>query len=150
MFETGPDGAQRLTRTWIIFFERLTKMSIEDSGGALGVGGPFVRTLLLKDTTVKNDVADHVPIFVAGTAVRIVGVLRRLITVDLVVRVNLDGSPLITLTIPAATAIDTPVEKTATFTPKAFGDLAVLSWDVLSSDGASDAAGICSVTVEWQ
>lgn len=139
MFETGPDGNSRLTRTWIIFFERL----------GLTPSGPYIRTLLLKDTTVGNDIADHVPIYVAGTAMRIVGVLRKTITAALTVRVNLDGTPLTTLTIPAATKVDTPVEGTA-FTPAGLGDLAVLSWDVVASDGSKDAAGVASFTTEWQ
>ena len=144
MFEQGPDGAPRLTRTWIIFFEKLQQRGIGAGGG------PYVRTLLIKNTAVGTDVADHVPIWVAGTAVRVVGVLRNAITSDLTVRVNLDGSPLITLTIPHTTAVDTPVVKTATFTPTSFDDLAVLSWDITASDGSTDPKGVCSLTVEWQ
>ena len=141
MFEQGPDGAARLTRTWIIFLERLTHLA--------GGGGPYVRTLLLKDTTVANDVADHVPIWVAGGAIRAIAVLRKAITADLQVRVNLDGAHILTLTVPHTTAVDKPVTSAA-FTTKDFGDIAVLSWDVLASDGSKDAGGVCSLTVEWQ
>lgn len=144
MFENSPSekGAifdWQLNRTWWIFFEKLAKKR----------GGPYIRTLLLKDTTVGNDIADHVPIYVAGTAMRIVGVLRKAITADLSVRVNLDGTTLTTLTIPHTTAVDTPVVGTSP-TPPALADLAVLSWDVTASDGSSDAAGVCSITVQWQ
>jgi hypothetical protein len=105
--------------------------------------------LLLKDTSVGDDIADHVPIWQAGTGVRVIGVLHYAITSDLVVRVKMNGMALITLTIPAATVVDTPVVAT-TFTPPGFADLAILSWDVLASDGSADRGGICSITVEWQ
>jgi hypothetical protein len=146
MFENSPSekGAifdWQLNRTWWIFFEKLARSS--------AAGGPYVRTLLLKDTTVGNNIADHVPIYVAGTAMRIVGVLRKAIAADLAVRVNLNGSALTTLTIPRATAVDTPVVGTSP-TPPALADLAVLSWDVTASDGSMDPAGVASFTVEWQ
>ena len=96
-----------------------------------------------------NDVADHVPIYVAGTAMRIVGVLRLAITADLTVRVNLDGTALTSLTIPHTTPIDTPVVGTSP-TPPTLGDLAVLSWDVTASDGSTSQGGVASITVEWQ
>ena len=144
MWEPGQDGINRLTRTWIIFFEKIAELA-----NLAGGGGPYVRTLLLKDTTVKNDVADHVPIWQAGAMVRVIGVLRKVIVSDLKIRVNLDGTNLVTLTIPAATAIDTPVVAEAP-SGQDVADLAILSWDVLASDGASDAAGIASLTVEWQ
>ena len=127
----------------------------ERTGGG-GGGGPFVRTLLLKDATVANDIADHVPIFRAGPVVRVIGVLRTAITEDLVVRVNLNlppdytgGVELVVLTIPADTEVDHPVIET-TFTPPSFPDLAVLSWDVVESDGQTNSGGIASITVQWQ
>lgn len=141
MFDAAaPKGATfdwKLNRTWWIFFEALAKRR-----------GPYIRTLLLKDCTVGNDIADHVPIYVAGTAVRVVGVLRKAITADLSVRINLDGTALTTLTIPHTTPVDTPVVGTSS-TPPALADLAVLSWDVVASDGSKDSAGICSVTLQW-
>ena len=148
MFENSPSekGAifdWQLNRTWWIFFERLAKA--KGTGG----GGPYIRTLLLKDTTVGNDIADHVPIYVAGTAMRIVGVLRLAITADLTVRVNLDGTALTSLTIPHTTPVDTPVVGTSP-APPTLGDLAVLSWDVTASDGSTSPGGVCSITVEWQ
>lgn len=118
--------------------------------GAPGTGGagPWIRTLLLKNTTVGDDIADHVPIFVAGTTVRFIGILRKLITADLTVRVRLDTVPLVTLTIPHATAKDTPVIA-STFTPPGLTDLQVLSWDITASDGSQDANGVASFTLHW-
>jgi len=146
MFENSPSekGAifdWQLNRTWWLFFEKLAR--------AAAAGGPYVRTLLLKDTTVGSDIADHVPIYVAGTAVRIIGVLRKAITADLSVRVKLNGTALTTLTIPHATPVDTPVVGTSP-TPPALADLAVLSWDVTASDGSTDPAGVASITLQWQ
>ncbi len=135
------DADGRLTRPWILFFERTPKAS--------GGGGPYIRTLLLKDTAVGDDIADHVPIFVEGAAVRVVGVLRLPISADLTVRINLDGAALVSITIPSATAVDTPVVASA-FTGDHLGDLAVLSWDVVASDGSTDAAGVASFTLQWQ
>ena len=154
MFEQGPDGAPRLTRTWIIFFERLTKMSVEASGGTMGGGGPYIRTLLLKDTTVLHNVADHVPIFVAGTAARLIGVLRITIMADLKVQVNIEPGhiPLGSITIPSATGIDQPITTDAFTTADVakLGDLAVLSWDVIASDGSADPNGVASITLQWE
>lgn len=139
--------AQRLSRTWIIFFERLGQ--IVSSGG-----GPFHRTLLLKDTAVGDDIADVVPVYVAGSAVRIIGVLRKAITDDLTVRVRyrtVDDptiNELVTITIPSATAIHEPVIETG-FLETALSDLVIFLWDVTASDGQSDAAGVASFTLQW-
>lgn len=132
-----------LTRTWIIFFEKLGQ-------GGGGTAGPFSRTLDLKDTTVGNDIADHVTVWgAAGTIGKVRGVLRKAITSDLTLRVKVNGTTLGTFTIPLATAIDTPIDFT-TFsgsTMVALDD--IFSWDVTASDGSFDPAGIASFTVEW-
>ena len=120
--------------------------------------GPFQRTLLLKDTTVGNDIADHVTCYgpipgVTHTALLVTGVLRKAISADLTVRIN-NVSPGGTIvvgewTIPAATPIDTP-QLSTTFTNTALPDMSVFTWDVLASDGSQDAAGVASCTIEWQ
>ena len=136
------DDQGNLTRTWIIFFERLGMKTTATSG-------PYIRTLVLKDLTIGNDIADHVPIFVAGSAIRVIGVLRKTISTDLVVRIKLDGAELVTATIPSTTAVDTPLEFTA-FLSAALGDLAVLSWDITGSDEQTDAKGVATFTLQWQ
>ena len=145
------DEDGNLTRTWIIFFERL-KSQISSGGG------PYQRTLLIKNSAVGDNIADVTTVWVDGTAARITGVLRTAIEADLVVRVryNTPDDPstineLITLTIPAATAINTPVSSTD-FTPDslALGDQVCLLWDITASDGQADAGGVASVTLQWE
>ena len=147
-----PDAsAWPLNRTWIIFFESLRKRSD-------GLKGPFQRTLLLKDTTVGNDIADRVDVYGApgrrdSQCTRITGVLRKAITADLTLRIkNKKGSTTNTVgsfTIPMTTAVDTVVTFT-TFDYNIFPDRSVFIWDVTASDSSIDAAGIASYTVEWQ
>jgi hypothetical protein len=134
-----------LTRTWVIFFERL---GLTEGAGA--VDDICHRTLLLKDLTVGDDVADHVPAYAAGTGIRVIAALRLAITSDLSVRINRNGVALGTYTVPAATIVDTPVEFTTGIEGVALSDLDVFSWDVTASDGQVDAAGVASFTVEWQ
>jgi hypothetical protein len=119
---------------------------------------PIQRTLLLKDTTVGNDIADHTTVYAGGTGRRLTGVLRNAISSDLTVRVNkytvsspvAAATAICTLTIPSGTPINTPVTQT-TFTddPQQFSDGDVLIWDVVASDGQTDAAGVAAFTLEW-
>jgi hypothetical protein len=112
-------------------------------------GGPFKRALALKDTTVGNDVADHVSIYATGNGKRITGVLRVAITEDLVVRINKlgEGDPVSwTITIPQTTEVNTRVVLDVT---GPFVDGETLTFDVLASDGQKVAAGVASFTVEW-
>lgn len=107
----------------------------------------FWRTLLLKNTAVGDDVADHVDAQTDGTAVKFVGLLRKTITEDLKVRVKKQGVAFCTLTIPIATPVDTLVQTTA-FTPTgAVTEGDVFSWDVTGSDGQIDAAGVATFTL---
>jgi hypothetical protein len=117
------------------------------AGGGPGIGH---RTLLVKDTTPGDDIADHVTAYRSGTAQRLVAVLRKTITAALVVRVNKNGAELITMTIPPAQAVDEAVE-ISTFvagtTSIADGD--VFSWDITASDNQKDKAGVAAFTLEW-
>lgn len=152
-----PSGtAWRLTRIWILFFEQLARaivvlrrraaQPVPPAAAGLRTG---IRTLVLKDTAIGDDIADHVTAYLAGTGVRIVGVLRLAISSDLTVRVNKNGAPFIVATIPAATAVDDPVEETG-FTDPAVADGDIFSWDVLASDGSADLAGVATFTLEWR
>jgi hypothetical protein len=144
------DEHGNLTRTWIIFFERLGKVSVTEEPGPVG-GGVFQRTLLLKDTIVGNDIADHVTIYEPGTATQIVGVLRQTITSPLTVRVKKEGANLVTITIPSSTAIDTPVISTAFVAgQEVFAEGEVLTWDITASDNSQDKYGVASFTLEWK
>jgi hypothetical protein len=145
----------RLTRTWIKFFEQINQL-----GGAGGGSGPLQRTLLLKNTTVGNDIADHVTCYgpvpgVTHTVILVTGVLRLAITADLTVRINnvagATTNVVGTFTIPSATAVDTPISFSGSdITTPSCPDLSVFTWDVTASDGSSDPAGVASFTVEWQ
>ena len=141
------DEYGNLTRTWIIFFERL--------GQAQAGGGPYHRTLLLKNAPVGDNIADVVPVYVAGAAVRIIGVLRTAITADLTVRVRYKTvadptiSELVSITIPSDTAINTPITETA-FLTTALADLVLFFWDVTESDNQTDAGGVASFTLQWE
>lgn len=145
MFHEWEDGSGPLNvhRTWIIFWERLY------TAAAQAAGGPYVRTLLLKDTTVGNRITDSVPIWVTGTGTRVIGVLRKTIASNLTVRFNKAGVSLGTFTIPSATAIDTSVYLTAGIAGVAFTAGEVLSADVTASDGQTDVNGVASFTLEW-
>jgi hypothetical protein len=154
MFQDG--SGDNLTRTWIIFFEqlRLGQTLTEKPGG----GGPYLRTLDLKNTAIGNNIADatiaHGQISGSPTTCLLVaGVLRKAITSDLTVRLNLTAAGVTsvvgTFTIPHATAVNTPVSFT-TFTTKVFPDLAVLTWDVTASDGSTDPDGVATFSVWYQ
>lgn len=123
---------------------------------ASGAASPklFQRTLLLKDTTVGNDIADHVTVYGGGahTATLVTGTLRKAIAADLTVRIN-NVSPagtvvVGTFTIPSATPVDTPVEFSG-FTTWSLPEMSVFTWDVTASDGSKNSAGIASFTIEW-
>ncbi len=113
----------------------------------------YERTLLVKDATVGNDIADHVTVFSDGTATRVVGLLRLAISADLTVRFNLVragvSSALITCTIPLATAINTPVTFTG-FSVTALLDGDVLTPDITAGSGQRDIKGIASFCLEWR
>jgi len=141
------DDVGNLTRTWVIFFERLGLLPSTSTG-------PFIRVLLLKDLTVGSSIAEHQYIFLpkgreTGAGRRIVGVLRQAISADLEVRFrNLTAGGDMTITIPAATPVNEPVEQD--ITDIKFADLDVIAPDILASDGTMDAHGICAITLEWE
>ncbi len=122
---------------------------IVKQAGSGGGTGKLHRTLLVKDTTVGNDIADRVTAYASGTASRIVGVLRKPITASLTVRVNKNGTAFVTITIPSATAISVPVTQTTFAGSAAVLDGDVFSWDITASDGSRDVAGIASFTLDW-
>ncbi len=140
------------SREWWLYFHEvyagLGKLQDKATEQPAGGGGPYIRTLLVKDTTVGNDIADNVPIFIASKAVRMLGVLRKTIASDLTIRVNLNGTAITTFTIPHTTPIRTSVVGT-TFVSSTLPDKAVLSWDITASDGSADVNGVASFTVQF-
>lgn len=138
------DERRLITVPWLLALQQ--KRAAEPTAPGAAV---FHRTLLLKDSAVGDDIADHVTVYGSGTAQNFTGVLRKTITADLTVRVNRNGTPLAVLTIPAATPIDTPVATTTFTGGTAMTDGQVLSWDVVASDESTDKAGVASFTLEW-
>jgi hypothetical protein len=117
-----------------------------------GRGGGFHRTLVIKDAAVAADAADHTTIYASGAATRIVGVLRKALTADLQVRAYINGATAVTISIPEATAVDTPVELTAGseyYLITNYEDGDVLSWAILQGDGQKDKYGVATFTFEW-
>ncbi len=143
--------AALFTREWWLYFHEvyagLGKLQ-DKATEVTGAAGPFIRTLLVKDATVGNDIADRVPIYVTSKAVRVLGVLRKAISADLTVRIKLNGTAIATVTIPSATAIGVSVVST-TFVNSTLPDKSVLSWDITASDGSKDVNGVASFTVQF-
>lgn len=126
----------------------MTDGKITSFYGKAGPGPVYIRTLLVKNTQVGNDIADHIVIQKTGTASQVVGVLRLAIAADLAININLNGALLITCTIPLATSVDTPLTFTS-FSSTALTANDVLSFDITASDGSLDVAGVASFTLEW-
>jgi hypothetical protein len=145
---TTPEGT--VSVPWLYYLMQST----DQEAAAAGAAGR-IRTLLLKNTTVGDDVADHITIYVPGNARRVTGVLRLPITADLTVRVNKVTPPdpaveIISCTIPLATPVDSPIDFTIFANdPEPLLDGDVIIWDVTESDGQIVAAGVAAFTLEW-
>lgn len=112
--------------------------------------GTFHRTLLVRDASPGLDIADHTTIYADGTAKRIVGVLRLAITTTLTVKAYINGLEMVTITIPSATAIDTPVEVLAAdFNLTDLSDGDVLKWAITTGDNQKNKYGVAAFTFEW-
>jgi hypothetical protein len=116
---------------------------------------PKQRTLLLKNLTVGTNIADNVTVYATGTAQSLTGVLRDVIAADLEININMVtggvSNLLINATIPAATPVDTVLTFTA-FAGGSFPILplnAVLTADIVTSDGSIDINGVASFTLLW-
>lgn len=127
------------------------------STGTGGAAGPFQRTLLIRNTAVANDVADHLTCWgpsAAHLVVMVRSVLRKAIAADLTLRINSVNAGVTSVigsfTIPSSTPVDTPVDFASGFTTTSLQDSSVFTWDITASDGSTDPAGVASFTVEWQ
>ena len=111
------------------------------------------RTLDLNDTTVGNDIAHATVFHPGGMPMLLAGVLRVAITATLTVRLNAStptaSNAIAMISIPANQPINTPVLVT-NFTMSMITDQTVLTWDVLASDGSTNANGVASFTLWWQ
>lgn len=145
------DAQFNLTRPWIAFWQKVTDAVNLTSGfGDTAGTAKYQRTLLVKDTTVAANCADNVTIYIAGTAARLTGVLRKAIASALSITVRLNGDPLISATIPSTTAIDVVLTFVGfTTNPQPLPQEGVLSWDITASDGSKDPAGIAAFSLLW-
>ena len=116
-----------------------------DSGQALP---PSIRTLLVYTTATGNDIAPRLVAQSAGQVAVITAVLRKAISADLVIRINLDGAAFATMTIPLATAVGVALFQTPSPTLLVAAGQ-VFSWDITASDGSSDPGGVASFTIQW-
>ncbi len=120
--------------------------------------GPFIRTFLVRDTKVGDDVGDNITSFgatinQASVIRRITGTLRVAITADLQVKFrvkypNGDFHTIGTFTVPSTT----PIKKAVifqTFTWDTLPDLGVIIPDIVASDGSKDNNGVAAFTIEW-
>lgn len=148
----------KVSRPWVLLFEKIGQQQIDEfaawfMGNGTGGGLPL-RTIDVQDTTVGNDIADATIVHSTNggpfTVQLVAGCLRKAITSDLVVRLNVyvAGSPSVvgTFTIPHTTAILTTVTFTS-FTTPSLPDLSVLTWDITASDGSSDPGGIATFSI---
>jgi hypothetical protein len=121
------------------------------SGGNGNTGRPnpqmFWRTIDINNTTPGLNIAPNLTVQGTGKGIKIAGVLRKAITANLVVRVNVAGVELGTLTIPSSTHIKTKVE--TSIATKTLVEGTIMTWDIVSSDSSRDADSIASITVEW-
>jgi hypothetical protein len=159
---TPPSNRIPIPPTFVQTWESLADKGVKDAvalgGGAEEAPGAiqatYLRTLLIRNTAVADDVADHVTVYASGTGAEIEAVLRKPITSDLVVRINKNGVELLTVTIDHLTVgIDDPqyfpilIGSPPILAPFVKGE--ILTVDVLDSDGSSDAEGVCSFTIIW-
>ncbi len=121
------------------------------NGGAGGGGRPspqmFWRTIDINDSTPGVNIAPNLTVQGTGRGIKIAGVLRVAISSDLVVRVNVAGVELGTLTIPAATPIKTKVE--VSIATQKLVEGTIITWDITASDSSKDINSVASITVEW-
>ena len=123
----------------------------DDIGGSGGGGAPapqaFWRVFDIHKTTIGDNVGPVLTVQETGPGIKITAVLRKEISADLVVRVNLAGNELDTITIPETTEVDTEVSISIKTKHLVKGQ--AISWDITGSDGSFDAQGVATVTVMW-
>ncbi len=98
------------------FLDTWTNMSpvAASAGPASGGGGTgaqkFIADATLRDLTIQDDAGPHAIVYADGTGSRVLVVLRQVLGADLVVRINLNGTELLTVTIDSGTAVDDVLE----------------------------------------
>jgi hypothetical protein len=109
----------------------------------------YIRTLLIKNTTVGVDIADAVVAQNDGTPYQVAAVLKDIIDSDLTVNININGKLLIALNIPFTTVPLSPPIIFTNFSVTTINQNDILTADIIDSDGSINADGIASFTLEW-
>lgn len=109
----------------------------------------YIRTLLIKDSTVGVNIADAPVIQNDGIPFRVSAVLKTQISAPLVININVNGLLLIQCTIPNTAKLLTAIDFT-NFSITSLQQDQVLTADIISSDGLIVSSGIASFTLEWQ
>ncbi len=119
--------------------------------GAPGTNGvpQYDRTLLLYSLAAGNRIAPDLVAQGTGNAATIRAVLSVAIASDLTVRINLDGAPFATMTIPQATGVGVALAQPFASPAPLITAGQVLSFDVLAGDGSTNPNGLVSFTLEW-
>ena len=138
-FSSWPTGwTGQISATWLLFLQRLANPEI------------FWRTLILNNLAAGADIAPHVTAQASGTAQQVTAVLRKAITADLVVTINLNHAPLITCTVNQTTKPGVELTYTNFLTSGAIAKGDVFSWSIVASDGSTDINGVVAFTPMWQ
>jgi hypothetical protein len=140
MFQGQP--LQPLSAVWVAFYEDLIPSAATSQA--------YGRTLDLNNCTVGNNIAPCLTAQASGTAFEVSGVLRKAITANLVVRINVNQNPFITCTVNAVAKPFTALTWTSFSTDGTLAKGDIFSFDVLASDGSIDPNGIASFTVQWR
>jgi len=121
----------------------------DTGGGGGGAPGPqaFWRVFDMHNLAEGTNKGPVLTVQETGPGLRILGVLRRTITEDLTVDVNVGGVLLETITIPEGTAIETEVSVSIKTKKLVKGQ--AITWDITNSDGQFDANGVATITVLW-
>ncbi len=126
------------------------------SAGTAAAAGVDWRTLLIRNCTVANDVADHLPCMGTSPTHQIVlvrGVLGRTISSTLTVRINstIAGvtSVIGSFSLPSTTPLDTDVDFTS-FTTASVADGSVFTFDITAGDGSTSSAGVATFTIVFK
>jgi len=98
-------------------------------------------------TTVGSDVRPWIPVHADGAGLRVLSVLRKAISADLVMRFHKGVTDTFDVTIPLATAVGTVLS--TDISGHAFEEAEVIVSEVVASDGSSDANGVASFVIEW-
>jgi hypothetical protein len=146
-----------VTRTGMLLLEQLQEATAGEPGPAGAPGAPgaagadrpqiYWRTIDIQDTAVGDNIAPNLSVQGSGTGIKITGILRLAITANLVVRINVAGLPIGTLTIPSSTAVRTEVSTPITTVSFVLGQ--DMTFDITGSDASQDEDGVATVTVKW-